>query len=99
MKADMHTRSIESCELAVDIILKGMAYVNSGFILSPCEIKGLLGIKPAYPTWHLHRKVGVLVKILKHHELQIDISPASGISVTQIKPSRDAFKAISTWVH
>jgi|GEM_PF-2471794 len=99
MKADIRTRAIDRCELATDFILKGLSYVNSGFILSPCEVRGLLGIKPTYSAWHQHRTVGVLVKMLSHHDLQVEVSPASGLTVTQIKATRNTYLPISSWVH
>ena len=99
MKADMRTRTIDKCELASDVILKGLSYVNSGFILSPGEIRDMLGIKPTHPAWHQHRKVGVLVRMLSRHELQVEVSPASGLTVTQIKTTRNTYQPINTWVH
>ena len=99
MKADMRTRAIGRCELATDFILKGLSYVNSGFILSPCEVRGLLGIKPTYSAWHEHRTVGVLVKMLSRHALQVEVSPASGLTITQMKATRNTYQPISAWVH
>lgn len=99
MKVAMRTRASDRCELATDLILKGLFYVNSGFILSPCEVRGLLGIKPTYPAWHQHRTVGVLVKMLSRHDLQVEVSPASGLTVTQIKASRNTYQPITAWVH
>jgi len=99
MKADMRTRCNDKCELATDVILKSLSYVNSGFILSPCDIKDMLGIKPSYPAWHQHRKVDMLVRMLSRHDLQVEVSPTSGLTVTQPKATRDTYQPITTWVH
>ena len=99
MKADTHNRTIDKCELATDLILKGLSYVNSGFILSPCEVRDLLGIKPTHPAWHQHRTVGMLLKMLGRHELQVEVSPSSGLTVTQTRACRNEFQPITIWVH
>jgi len=99
MKADMRTRSNDKCELATDVILKGLSYVNSGFILSPCDIRDMLGIKPTYHAWHQHRKVGMLIRMLSRHDLQVTVSPASGLTVTQVKATRNTYQPITAWVH
>ena len=64
MKADIRTRAIDRCELATDFILKGLSYVNSGFILSPCEVRGLLGIKPTDKSHPQHLSAHLLLGAL-----------------------------------
>jgi len=98
MKADARTRATKRCEQATDFILKGLSYVNVGFILSPCEVRGLLGIKPTHPAWHVHRSVDVLVKMLSRRDLRVEVSPISGLTVTQTKAVRNAYQPISAWV-
>ncbi len=99
MKQDTRIRTSAKCELATDVILKGLSYVNSGFILSPCEIRDMLGIRPSYTSWHQHPKVSTLVKMLNRHELQVEVSPASGLTVTQVKAAHNDYQPITVWVN
>lgn len=97
MAHDMKNGFAPACDHAVKIILKGIEYVSGGFILTPSEIKQLLGIRSNYATWHLHRKVSVLQKELARHDLTVEINAVQGMSVTLSRYPREEYHAISLW--
>lgn len=99
MAHDMKNDSKPACDHAVRIILKGIEYVSGGFILTPSQVKELLGIRPNAATWHLHRKVSALQKELARHDLTVEINAVQGISVTLSRYPREEYHAISRWVH
>jgi hypothetical protein len=82
-------RSSKGCEHALDIILRAMEYMAAGFILPPCEVKNMLGIRKNNASWYLHREVGKLKKALARHAIETEVSPVHGIAV---RPLRSAFR-------
>lgn len=99
MAHDTKNGSTPACDRAVKIILKGIEYVSGGFILTPSEVKDLLGIRSNYSSWHLHRKVSALQKELVRHDLTVEINAVQGISVTLSRYPREEYHAISLWVN
>lgn len=95
MSRDTKMESAQACDHAVRTILQGMTYVRGGFIIAPSEVKSLLAIKSTNTAWHLNRKVGTLRKALASHNLVVEISAESGMSITSSRPSRAGYRTVS----
>lgn len=69
---------LTGCDHAVSVILKGFEHMCGGFILTPCEVTNLLGIKKTTQRWHLHPKVGKMQRELAQHCIGVEVNASQG---------------------